>query len=69
MAQRGYSSRKAVPDVYGPVCLCDGCKMQGRCRDYNLHARDSVLAWINGYSIGCSEYQPVLFRGLEGVRP
>lgn len=69
MAQRGDTSRKVVPDLYGPVCVCDGCKLQGRCRDYNLHARDSVFAWINGYSVQCSEYQPTYCRGIEGVRP
>lgn len=69
MAQRGDASRAHVSDLYGPVCLCDGCKLQARCKDYNLHARDSVLAWTNGYSVGCSEYQPVYWRGIEGVRP
>jgi len=69
MAQRGDEARAQVSGVYGPSCLCDGCKLQGRCRDYNLHARDSVLAWINGYQVGCSEYIPLWFRGIEGVRP
>lgn len=69
MAQRGDSSGKAVPDLYGPVCQCDGCTQQGRCKDYNLHARDSVIGWINGYPVQCSEYKPLWFRGIEGVRP
>lgn len=69
MAQRGDSGRKAVPDLYGPVCLCDGCTQQGRCRDYNLHAYESVKAWIAGRGDTCSEFQPAHFRGIEGVRP
>lgn len=69
MAQRGDATGKKVPDLYGPVCVCDSCKQQGRCKDYNLHARDSVIGWINGYSVQCSEYQPAYFRGVEGVRP
>lgn len=70
MAQlSGNTKRASVSNVFGPVCLCDGCTQQGRCRDYQRHARDSVFAWINGYECTCSDYQPVLFRGLEGVRP
>lgn len=70
MAQHGGNTKRAtVPDLYGPVCLCDGCTQQGRCADYKLHARDSVFAWINGYECSCAEYQPVRWRGLEGVRP
>lgn len=70
MAQRGDAAGAAVPaSLYGPRCLCDGCTQQGRCRDYNLHARDAVFAWINGFECDCSEYQPVRWRGLEGVRP
>lgn len=68
-AQRSDASRATVPDLFGPACLCNGCKVQGRCRDYNLHNRNSLLAWVNGYSVGCSEYVPEWYRGIEGVRP
>lgn len=56
-------------DLFGPQCLCSGCMRRGRCQDYNLHNRDSLLAWTNGYSVGCGDYQPETYRGLEGVRP
>ena len=69
MAQRGESARAAVSGVFGPGCLCDGCKLQRGCKDCNLYSRDSLLAWVNGYSVGCSEYVPEWFRGIEGVRP
>lgn len=69
MAQRGDASRAQLSDVFGPLCLCDGCKLQPRCRDYNVYSRDSLLAWVNGFPMQCSEYEPLRWRGLEGVRP
>jgi hypothetical protein len=67
-AQRRDTGRADVPDLFGPACLCNGCSVV-RCADRDLHARDSLLAWVNGYSVGCSEYQPETWRGIEGVRP
>ena len=68
-AQRRDVGRAAVPDLFGPACLCLGCTMRAGCDDRNLHSRDSLLAWVNGYSVGCSEYVPERFRGIKGVRP
>lgn len=68
-AQRRDAGRAQVPDLFGPSCLCTGCTLRHRCKDYNLHNRDSLLAWIRGETRSCSEYQPEWFRGLEGVRP
>ena len=67
-AQRRDTSRAAVPDLFGPSSLCEGCKLRGQCSDRNLHSRDSLLAWVNGYSVGCGSYAPEWFRGIEGVR-
>lgn len=49
--------------------LCPDCKRKGTCRDFNLHHRDAIFASINGYQVQCTEYQPLYYHGLEGVRP
>lgn len=67
-AQRSDSGRASVPDLFGPASLFEQCKVRGGCDDRNLHSRDSLLAWVNGYSVGCSQYRPEWFRGIEGVR-
>lgn len=48
MASSGNGPGTKVPDLYGPVCMCNDCNMQGRCRSYNLYVRDCTLAWVNG---------------------
>ena len=68
-AQRRDTGRAAVPDLFGPACLCLGCTLRGGCDDRNLHSRDSLLARVNGYSVGCGHYRPEWYRGIEGVKP
>ncbi len=67
MAQRGKTGGADLFVLQSP--LCPDCKRKGTCRDFNLHHREAIFASINGYDVQCTEYQPLYYHGLEGVRP
>lgn len=67
MARRGYDPGTTVSDLYR--CICDGCRLQIRCRDHQLFCRDRLLGDVNGYNVECPEYQPECWHGLEEVKP
>lgn len=46
---------------------CATCRSAGRCRDEELTYREAIFCWINGESLGCEDYEPRLYHGLEGV--
>jgi hypothetical protein len=49
-----------------PYVPCDSCRVN-RCVGETLTREKALWAWAEDGEIKCSDYEPVLYHGVEGV--
>lgn len=45
---------------------CDTCRVKS-CIAEPVTRRESLFAWVADTSLGCEDYEPDLYHGVEGV--
>ena len=46
---------------------CTTCKDRDRCVARAVTEREALFAWAYGKSLGCEDYVPDFYKGIEGV--